>query len=148
MQHIDMTWFIPNRVIYALSSARNLDESRQMAEYAIELMEQSSAPQVHQLIDQTTVPDTIVDSDLSQVEKILRRMLQHPKMGWILTFYGHDLYVQYANWLFGHRSNAKTKHFTRPQDAVEFLAGVDETLPPMPDIIDFIKTFKASRQKN
>jgi hypothetical protein len=145
MANSDMVWFVPNQVIYALSSARNLDESRQMVDLAIEMMEHSKAPHIHHLIDQLDMADTIIDSNIDDLDQILRRMLQHPKMGWVLTFYGNNLFVQHANWLFGHRSNAKTKHFITPRAAVEFLTSVDETLPLMPDISEFIKTFKESR---
>ena len=137
-----MGWLVPDRVVYALARASSLEENRLATNRAVQLMEESSAEKVHHIIDQSRFQPTMVNVDLGDVSQDLSRMLRHPKLGWVLTCYGDNLFVQYVNWLLTHENQARSQHFDNAQAAVDFLLGVDETLPEIPNLEAFMKDFR------
>jgi len=137
-----MGWLIPNRVIYALARAHSIEENRLAVNRAIQLMDESSAPAIHHIIDQSQFSPKMANADPADVSTDLRRMLQHPKVGWVLTCYGDNLFVKYVNWVLAHENQVKSRHFETANVAASFLVGVDDSLPPLPDVDAFIKDFR------
>jgi hypothetical protein len=130
------SWFVNQRVLHLqLTGDVSLEELTDAARVSNALVK-SGIPLVHELIDMR---------DMRQFPNTLSKLawlvpyLSEPDLGWVLVV-THNVLVSFLSNTLGQISRARLRVFDTPQDALDFIADMDRTLPPLPPYADLSAT--------
>jgi hypothetical protein len=122
-----VSWYSESRVAWCqVWGDYTLDELRDSAA-AGQVLIQTGTPLVHDLIDMRRMTD--YPKNIREIIK-LTPIFKEPNLGWVVVL-TEDKIVGFLSHAVTSISKVRIRTFTNPQEALEFLARIDETLPPL-----------------
>ncbi len=110
-----------------LFGRQSADDIRQSVDEQVALLNASSRPRVHILVDlyDATGPRTF---DIAEVRDALRRIIQHHRMGWLLITGTHEV-TRVAVAMVLSQFQIRMRVFETTEDALDFLYDIDSAVP-------------------
>ncbi|MFN8373033.1 MAG: hypothetical protein U0694_09170 [Anaerolineae bacterium] len=122
-----VSWYIPRVAWCYVWGTYTAEELKDSAAQGQELV-RVGTPLVHDLIDMRHMieyPKNL--RDIIQLTPIFKE----PNLGWVVVL-TDDKMVRFLSHAVTSISKVRLRTFTDPQEALDFLARMDETLPPLP----------------
>ena len=122
-------WLIENRVIIGKPEGNPSPEVLELASETYRtLIDQSDAPLVHVLVDESDL-DTLPVSLKVLVDTL--DFLKHPRLGWFILYGNDDLMKNFVSSTLTGITQVRHRRFSTLEESLRFLAMVDTTLPPV-----------------
>ena len=126
-------WFVKNKIIITnFVGDVTLDELKTNGMQVSQMLNQSDAPLVHLLTNETdliSLPISI--KQLSESSPFM----QHPQLGWVIMYGNEDRLAKFKAAIV--TSIAKTRHrrFLTLEESLEFLVAMDKSLPTIEEML-------------
>jgi len=130
---IKIGWLVENRIsYYGYYGDVSVEELQQGQPIGQKMLSECEAPLLHTIQDNTHM--TSFPSNAAFLVKITRALLSHPRMGWMVTVGIENQFIQKLAAFVAQISRTRYRTFNTLDEAIAFLAYVDETLPDMTGI--------------
>ena len=129
-------WLIENRIILGKPQGDPSPEDLKQASETYQiLLDNSNAPLVHVLVDESKL-ETLPVSISVLAEKL--DFLSHPRLGWFILYGNDDAMKKFVSSMLTGISKVRNRRFANLQDSLEFLVSVDSSLPTVQEILDSV----------
>lgn len=127
-------WLIENKVIIGKPEGDPSPDDLTLASetYRV-LIDQSDAPLVHVLVDESKL-DTLPVSLKVLVDTL--DFLKHPRLGWFILYGNDDQMKKFVSSTLTGITKVRHRRFATLKESLEFLAMVDTTLPSVQEMLD------------
>jgi hypothetical protein len=134
-----ITWLIPNRVIYFKVTGIVTSEELPLTDATVlKMIEQSDAPKVHILFD-----DTELDRMPGISEMLTLKYIRHERTGWIVTPQRNS-FIRFVGSVVGQTAGLKFRFVDSLESGLQTLKKVDQSLPDVPELA---KHMQAARER-
>lgn len=124
---ITLDWLIEEKVIFGhYFDVIASDELSNAMDDIVDMIEGSSAPLVHTLIDNTKLDD--YPKNIRVLRDSTRQLLAHPRYGWLVVYGQNDKLTQFFVQVATSMFKVRFRMFKTRGEAIEFLQYVDTTL--------------------
>jgi hypothetical protein len=128
-----MYWAVQGRVVMTRFSGKYTleDVEESISQYATMVVNEGKPPFIHNIMDGTTVTELSQDVlSLIKVSKLMRSTLNDTRVGWILSVDPdpHPV-LRFVGVALMQMTKVRYRHLSTMEEAIAFLADVDDTLP-------------------
>lgn len=130
---IDVTWYVPNRVIMMRPHGHITIREAIAADTKIIALYKQSSGVVHTLVDQTDLDET-QNIGLHEAQKVFTAM-KHPRCGWSVAFGKPEPSVDLLESITARFGRLRFRSFLEHEDALNFLAQRDPEVAEALEIV-------------
>jgi hypothetical protein len=127
-----VTWHLNQRIILTVISGDVTVDDLKQASIETNRLVRAGIPLVHEVIDMramTSYPTRI--NDLAWLVPYLKET----NLGWLIVVTQNPI-VRFLSNTLSQVASSRMRSFMTPQEAFDFLAYVDSTLPPLPETVE------------
>lgn len=127
---VNLSWYIENRVIQIINEGQISDDDMlRIDQPIIDLMNASSFPLVHMIVDNSKATYTPSVKTITQA-----KFPRHTKCGWVVLVGPANSFMKFVNAVVTNVFKTRNRMFDTFEEAVAFLNEVDSTLPALSDM--------------
>lgn len=129
----DIEWFVHGRIIKAnISGDIAIEDLKNGSDIALKMFEESDAPLVHVITNETDVGSLPVSLQLfSEAVEFMR----HPRMGWMLMYPTANQLSKFLSGMVAGIAKVRYRRFESIEESLQFLVSVDTTLPSIEEML-------------
>jgi len=127
----EQSWLVEGAVIHAYYyDEMTIDEISESIQDTIWRLETSERSLIHIMLD---VSDLMSHpTNIGEITKVIRPMLNHERVGWVLLFGDVDPITKFVAQVTTQLFKTRFRILEDKEGALAFLRGIDQTLPELP----------------
>lgn len=131
---IDIQWFVYGRIIRAnISGDITIEDLENGSNTTIALIEESDAPLVHIVTDETDMGS--LPTSLKLYSDAVEFM-GHDRMGWLLMYPSTNSMSKFLSSTVAGIAKARYRRFESLEESLRFLVSIDTTLPSIEEMLE------------